>query len=171
MLPSDHHEQFTRLLLTHQPDVFRYVLMFVPHRADAREIIQETAVALWKNFAEYDPERPFANWACGFARVEILRYRRRATRQLLITEQAIEALVAEERPMALELEDRERHLRDCLARLPAEQRQLIEGYYFQDRSVESLARNDGLTTAAVYKTLQRIRHALFACVQRKMAMG
>jgi RNA polymerase sigma-70 factor, ECF subfamily len=171
LLPSDHHERFTLLLLKHQQDIFRFVLMFVPHRADAQEIVQETAMALWKNFAAYDAERPFTNWACGFARVEIVRFLRRARRRRLLSAQAIELLVAEERSMPSELEERDRHLRECLARLRADQRTLIEGYYLEERSVETIARTEGRTPAAVYKSLQRIRQILFACVQTKMTMA
>ncbi|MBR9759965.1 hypothetical protein GYB43_06580 [bacterium] len=58
----DAHEQFTRHLLESEPVMIRSILVIVPHQDDAREIMQETAVALWRQFDSYDPTRPFINW-------------------------------------------------------------------------------------------------------------
>ena len=71
---EDNHEHFTRLLLESEPAMLRSIQVAVPHRADAREIMQETAVALWRQFDTYDSSRPFTNWAMGFARIETRRF-------------------------------------------------------------------------------------------------
>ena len=47
---DDNHEHFTRLLLESEPVILRSIQVAVPRRADAREIMQETAVALWRQF-------------------------------------------------------------------------------------------------------------------------
>jgi RNA polymerase sigma-70 factor (ECF subfamily) len=164
---SADHERFTRLFLRHEPEIFRAILPFVPHRADAREVLQETAVALWRQFATYDLARPFAAWACGFARVEVLRFLRGANRRRQLTERAAAALLETREEMAGELGEQEAHLRACLDRLPAAQRALIEGYYLHDRPVDALARDAGRTAEAVYKILQRARRALAECVRGK----
>jgi DNA-directed RNA polymerase specialized sigma24 family protein len=46
-MPADTYERFTRLLLHHEPEILRAVMMFVPSRVDARDILQETASNLW----------------------------------------------------------------------------------------------------------------------------
>jgi DNA-directed RNA polymerase specialized sigma24 family protein len=58
---NNDHERFTRLLLESEPLMLRSVVVLVPDRADAREIIQDTAVALRRQFDSYDPKRPFLN--------------------------------------------------------------------------------------------------------------
>ena len=55
----DPHEQFTRLLIEHEPELLRFILVTVPNRADARDILQECSVALWRRFTHYDSDRPF----------------------------------------------------------------------------------------------------------------
>tara|TARA_R110002096_G_scaffold114989_5_gene249189 strand:+ start:1545 stop:1826 length:282 start_codon:yes stop_codon:yes gene_type:complete len=65
---NDSHERFSRLILESEPVMLRSILVVVPNCADAREIMQETAVALWRQFDSYDPARPFINWAMGFSR-------------------------------------------------------------------------------------------------------
>jgi RNA polymerase sigma-70 factor (ECF subfamily) len=64
-----------------------------------------------------------------------------------------------------ELEARLKHLEGCLGKLPEDQRSLIEGYYYRRDGVEKLAESSGRTVAAIYKMLQRIRHALQICIE------
>lgn len=39
MQTSDDHERFMRLLRQHEPELMSSVLVFVPQRADARDIV------------------------------------------------------------------------------------------------------------------------------------
>lgn len=74
-------------------------------------------MALWKHFSDYDPARPFVNWAFGFARTEVRRFLRRAHRRAALSEKAVEAvLLAADAHLEMR-EQQERHLEDCLARL------------------------------------------------------
>ena len=86
---QNNHERFTRLLLEAEPVMLRSVLVMVPNRTDARDILQETAVALWRQFDSYDPQRPFVNWAMGFARIETRRFLARAQRRAQLSEKAM----------------------------------------------------------------------------------
>jgi RNA polymerase sigma-70 factor, ECF subfamily len=43
------------------------VAPLVPNVADAEDIVQQTAIALWEKFDAYDPAQPFTPWACRFA--------------------------------------------------------------------------------------------------------
>lgn len=38
-----------------------------PHVADAEDIVQQTALALWEKFDAYDSSQAFTPWACRFA--------------------------------------------------------------------------------------------------------
>ena len=66
MQTADPSENFTRLLLESEPVIMRSILVMVPNRSDARDILQETAVALWRQFETYDPEKPFPQLGDGF---------------------------------------------------------------------------------------------------------
>ena len=61
------HEHFLRLFLQVERELLRYVMALVPNVSDARDVVQETAIALWQKFDQYDPERPFVAWASRFA--------------------------------------------------------------------------------------------------------
>ena len=168
MPPDDLYERFTRLFLQHEPEIFQAVLLFVPQRADARDVVQETAVVLWQQFAQYDAARPFANWAIGYARMQVRRFLRSGARRAKLSEQAVTLLEKAQDERAAGREQRDAALRECLEQLPETARSLIEGYYFHERTVEALAGAHGRSTEAVYKTLQRLRAALLDCIETKL---
>src|SRR6476659_4935390 len=64
---SAEQQRFLSLFLRSEKEVFRYVAALVPNIADAEDIVQQTAVALWEKFDAYDPALPFTPWACRFA--------------------------------------------------------------------------------------------------------
>ncbi|MDO8540217.1 MAG: sigma factor [Opitutaceae bacterium] len=94
MPTPDVHEQFMRLFLQHEPQILRMVLIYIPRQADARDVVQETAIALWQHFPDYDSARPFGSWASGFARMQVRRFLRRAHRRAYLHEQAVAVLMA-----------------------------------------------------------------------------
>jgi RNA polymerase sigma-70 factor (ECF subfamily) len=163
------HERFMRLFLGHEPALLRSVLLFVPHRADARDIVQDTAVALWRHFPSYDASRPFLNWACGFARIEVRRFLRQRQRRAQLSAEAATALMTEAAADPTPDETLDRLLQGCREQLPAEQRRILDGYYLEELSIIALAERHSRSEEAVYKILQRIRQALLACVERKQA--
>lgn len=165
---TNDHERFMRLFLENEPQILRAVMTYVPQRGDARDIVQDTAVALWDHFQEYDAERPFANWAIGYARIFVRRYFRSVKRRVSLTEKAAEALLIEAEARDATREQREMALAQCLQELPAQGRSLIEGYYFAEQSIPALAANQGRTVDAVYKTMQRLRQILFHCINSKL---
>lgn len=166
---NDPHERFTRLLLQHEPEILQAVLVLVPDRADARDIVQDTAVALWQHFSQYDPSRPFANWAVGYARIQVRRFLRSGAKRAALSETAAALLESAQDQRSGGKEMRDAALRECLAQLPVVSRNILEGYYFHERPVETLANAHALTTDAVYKTLQRLRAALLHCISSKLA--
>src|SRR5207244_5989360 len=73
-------ELLVRLLSKHQEELFRYIFALLPHEEDAKDVLQETSVALCRKFADYDPAKPFLAWAYRFAYLEILKQRERNQR-------------------------------------------------------------------------------------------
>ena len=162
---NDRHERFTRLLLESEPVMLRSILVLVPNRTDARKIMQETAVALWRQFESYDPGRPFINWAMGFSRIETRRFLARQQRRAQLSEQAMEVLAQEMEHKPAFGAAIERHLATCLGKLTEKQRRLIQGYYQEHRSVAWLSQAEGRSVEAIYKAIQRIRRDLQTCIE------
>jgi len=162
-------QDFLRVFLANEREIFRYVAALVPPIADAQAIVQETAVVLWEKFDQYDASRPFAPWACRFA-LNIARQwmARRQRWKALLDGGLAEQLALRRQQLRSEFDARLAHLDHCLQRLPEKQRSLVDGYYFQQLGVETLAQQARRTVDAVYKALQRIRRQLRDCIERSL---
>ncbi|MEZ5323469.1 MAG: sigma-70 family RNA polymerase sigma factor [Verrucomicrobiales bacterium] len=168
--PNPAQEQFLSLFLRSEREIFRYVVALVPNLADADDIVQQTALALWEKFDDYDPARPFTPWACRFALNKARQWIERRQRWRALLDNGLAEELAERRAeLQPGWETKLRHLERCLSVLPDQQRALVEGYYFRRESVESLSRNSRKTVAATYKTLQRIRQNLHICIENSAA--
>jgi RNA polymerase sigma-70 factor (ECF subfamily) len=159
-------QRFLSLFLRSEREIFRYVAVLVPNVVDAEDIVQQTALALWEKFDSYDPNQPFTPWACRFALNKARQWMERRQRwQALLDKGLAEELVHRREELKPEFERRLARLDGCLGKLPGEQRELIEGYYYRRAGIEALAAESGRTVEATYKMLQRIRHTLQSCVE------
>ncbi|HEU5078514.1 MAG TPA: sigma-70 family RNA polymerase sigma factor [Opitutaceae bacterium] len=159
-------QRFLSLFLRSEKEIFRYVAVLVPSIADAEDIVQQTAIALWQKFDAYDPAQPFTPWACRFALNKARQWIERRRRwQSLLEAGLAEELMRRREELRPQLELRLKHLESCITKLPDDQRHLVEGYYYNQRSIEKLAEDSERTVAATYKALQRIRYALQMCVE------
>ena len=50
---SASQQRFLSLFLRSEREIFRYVAVLVPNVADAEDIVQQTAIALWEKFDAY----------------------------------------------------------------------------------------------------------------------
>lgn len=159
-------QRFLSLFLRSEREIFRYVAALVPNVADAEDIVQQTALALWEKFDAYDPNQPFTPWACRFALNKTKQWMERRQRwQRLLENGLAEELAQRREELRPEMETRLRHLEGCLNKLPQEQRAMVEGYYYRRDGIEKVAGSSGRTVAATYKSLQRIRQALQQCME------
>jgi len=169
---NDSQAQFLRLFLPAERELFRYVAALVPAVGDAEEIVQQTAVELWKKFHEYDPKQPFTPWACRFALNIVKQWVARRQRwQALLDRGLAEELVNRREQLRPQFESRLSHLDRCLEKLSAEQRGLVEAYYFRRRRIEVIAAEMRRTVDSIYKALQRIRLMLRQCIERAEHTG
>jgi RNA polymerase sigma-70 factor (ECF subfamily) len=160
-------EELMRSFLKHERPLLRFILGFVPSLADAQDVLQETAVTLWKKRDEFDLERPFLPWACGVARFKIREFWKKQPRWEAFDADELMALLESRREaMKPELSAREARLQECLGKLAKSQHGVLVGYYIEREGVETIAAREGKTVAAIYKLLQRIRQTLLKCVER-----
>lgn len=166
------HEEYVRLLMLHQRDVFRYIVSLVPGLADAQEVMQETALALWRKFDEYDASRPFVPWAKQFAYFEALRFCRARSKYMeFLSEALLEQLAAERETMEPVLEERRSALRHCLDGLSPRDRTLLEVRYGNEQTLVEFAEETGRSIHMLRKTLVHLRRGLLECVSRRLATG
>ena len=167
----DRQETFVRLLTRHERELRRYALALLADPGAVDDVLQETSVALWRKCSEYNDAEPFVPWACRFVYYEVLKYRRQQRMQKRFFSEATVELLASECVPLDDAFDRERSaLQDCLTQLPVADRELIGLRYATNVSIANLASETGQPAKGLYRALERIRHLLVACVQRKLAL-
>ncbi|MDG2122921.1 MAG: sigma-70 family RNA polymerase sigma factor [Verrucomicrobiales bacterium] len=162
------YELFIQRFAHHEPDLRRFIRSLLPNWTDADEVLQQTAIVIWKKFEQYDPETHFMKWACVIARFESLAYRRKMARDRLVFREDILELMADEG--IDELEDRRKEhtaFESCLRDMPEKQRRFLTLAYTQGVKTKDLAEQAGSTAAAFYMRLKRLRHQLMHCIEAK----
>ena len=163
------YEEFVRLFAHHEPDLRRFVRSLLPTAVDADEVLQQSAIVIWRKFDQFDPQTNFMKWACVISRFEALAYRRKMARDRLVFREDVMALMADEG--AEEVDSREAEhaaLEACLGNLSEKQRQFLVLAYTPGVKVKELAEQAGSTAAAFYMRLKRLRRPLMECVESKL---
>lgn len=162
-------EVVVRLLMKHQDELFRYIYSLLPHEEDARDVLQETSVSLFRKSVDYDPRKPFLAWARGFAYVEVMKQRERNVRgRRMLREDLVEILAREREAEDGTQQNRLLALDQCLNALPPLDRKLIYERYQSGCPVEDLVQQLGTSRRTLFRNLDRIRRALFECINRRM---
>ena len=129
-------------------------------RTLAEDVTQETwlrAVREWRRKGV--PARPIA-WLTTVARNLLVSYYRRKRPSSLDSDSAGEVLAALDEGRAASSSARTAVVCHALARLPADQAQLLEDFHFEDRRMSQIAEQLGLSERAVEGRLRRARQKL-----------
>jgi len=162
-------EQLVLLLTQHQEPLFRYIFSLVACEADARDILQETSLALYRKFDSYDASRPFLPWAYRFAYLQVHKHREKAARSLLLFGEDVMDLLAQDRErMELELEQRHQLLDGCLAKLTAQDKELVTSRYAMRQGAKEMMKRFAMSRRTLFRNLEMLRQRLHECVTRQL---
>ncbi len=163
---------FGRLLMEYRGRIYSFIRSLVVHRADAEDLLQETASVLWQKFDEFQPGSNFIAWALQVARYEVLKLRHRQRRDVLqFSETFIDLVAADTTKESARLGDLQELLSQCMDRLPPADRDLFELRYQSDVPVKSLAAQLGRPVSTIYNAINRIRRTLVECVRRASTLA
>jgi RNA polymerase sigma-70 factor, ECF subfamily len=169
---TEPHAEFLRLHTKHQHRVLAYIFTLVPNRADAEDLLQDTAVLLWEKFDQFEPGTDFVAWACRVAYWKVANHRKRFARSnLMFSDELLQAVAQRTIELAPQLDDRREALRECMKRLEDRDRRMITARYELDGGAQRAAEAARRTLPATYKALYRIRKALFDCVTLRITEG
>ena len=136
---------------------------------EAEELAQDTFVAVWQNRARFRPGAPFKPWvlaiALNLARKRLRWWRRRPSVSLedwMTTETAAPEAASPQAGSAelLERDEVASAVRDAVAALPAELREAIVLFEFEDLSQAEIAGIVGASPKAVETRIHRAREKL-----------
>jgi RNA polymerase sigma-70 factor (ECF subfamily) len=163
-------EEFVLLYTKTSAALFSYSLSLLPNWSDAEDILQQTSLELWRKFSQFEAGSDFLAWACQIARYKALTLMRSRGRDRHVFSLEVVERIAEEGIAETRLLDAERKaLNDCLQKLRASERELLQRCYAVGATIKQVAEQVGRTPNSLYKVLNRIREALLRCIEARLA--
>ena len=163
------HRRFLRLFTAHEEAVRAFVRRLVPTRADADDVMQDVSVVLWEKFESFREGADFRAWAFGVARFEVLGWLRDKGRDRLVLNEEVVLKIAEESAHDEPKLERQREaLELCMAKVPAEQRELLMQAYQPEVRIQEVALDSGRSVPGFYQWLHRMRRMLLDCIRRAL---
>jgi RNA polymerase sigma-70 factor (ECF subfamily) len=138
------------LFARHHVRVYRFVLRLVRNEATAEDLISEVFLDVWRQAAKFEGRSAVSTWILSMARFKALSSLRRRTEDELDDETAGTIEDPEDNPeTALAKKDKGAALRQCLDKLSAEHREIVDLVYYHEKSVAEVSSIVGIPEATV----------------------
>jgi len=138
------------LYARHHVRVFRFTLRLVRNEATAEDLISDVFLDVWRQAGKFEGRSAVTTWLLSIARFKALSAMRRRSEEELDEGQA-EAIEDEsdDPEVVAQKKDKSAALRQCLAALSPEHREVIDLVYYHEKSVEEVAAIVGIPEATV----------------------
>jgi RNA polymerase sigma-70 factor, ECF subfamily len=157
---------FETVLRPHLPMLLAYSRAICGDFHRAQDVVQETALVAYRNLSHLFPEADFASWLKAIARRQALAARRKESRLLPWTDEAIEAAYADPSPRGVG--PQREALVACVEALELQSRSIVRRHYFDGQALAALAAAMDLNLNTVKTILYRARLKLLECVERRL---
>ncbi len=170
---KDVSEAFLRVFLPNQKRILSFILCYIPNRADADDVFQNTTSVLWKKFDRYTAGTDFIAWSTVIARFEIMSYYKKKKNDGLIhyDEQMQKIIDADTKTFNSQFDQRINALRKCFNKLISDEVQILRMRYEEDLSFARIADRLSVSSTAVFKKVSKIHSRLIQCIRQRMAYG
>ena len=163
------------LVRRHQFAVRQFLARRTGDLSIADDLAQEVFVVAVTRMSTLKDDRTFSGWLLSIARNKFVDYVRAQTRRRKTISEAVENLIGqyelESNNNSEDLEDQARlsaALQGCMQQLKPRSRELVERFYFDDRTAVEIAETTGQKSSAIRMTLMRIRKALAKCIRQQV---
>ena len=133
------------LFARHHVRVFRFVLRLLRDEMAAEDVISEVFLDVWRQASRFEGRSAVSTWLIAIARFKALSMLRKR-REEGLDEETMEAIEepSDNPGLAVEKLDKGEKLRQCLAALTREHREVIDLVYYHEKSVEEVAEIVGI---------------------------
>jgi RNA polymerase sigma-70 factor, ECF subfamily len=127
------------LYVLHSVRVFRFLLRLAHDRTLAEDLTSDVFLEVWRRACQFEGRSTVSTWVLAIARYKVIaEFRRR--KMEYVDEAAIEMIDHPANPRELEKKHlRIANVRRCIVNLPAKYREIIDLFYFQEKTVEEIA--------------------------------
>ena len=163
-------DAFDQIVARHQREVYRLCYRYVNDHHDASDLAQESFLKAWRALPRFRGDSALSTWLYRIAVNTCLSFRE--GRKPASDE--LPATLADSRPAAsalMEADERARHVREAVARLPEKQRATLILKVYQELTHEEVAGILGTTVGTVkanlFHALSNLRKLVTADVARQ----
>jgi RNA polymerase sigma-70 factor (ECF subfamily) len=157
------YEQFARR-------IYAFLLHRFQQESLAEEVVSDTLLHVWKSPQSFRGESAFSTWLLGVARFKMLERLRQHTAASSDAEEIDEELVAQTGPDDVAaMRQRQEGVRECLDRLPPEQRECIHLAYYEGWTLEEIGAQMSVKKETVGTRLFYARKRIQACLSALLA--
>jgi len=138
------------LYARHHVRVYRFVLRLVRNEATAEDLISDVFLDVWRQAAKFEGRSAVSTWMLSIARFKALSVLRRRPEEEL-DEGTADTIAdqADDPEVVLAKKDKGAVLRQCLTKLSAEHREIVDLVYYHEKSVVEVAGIVGIPEATV----------------------
>jgi RNA polymerase sigma-70 factor (ECF subfamily) len=133
------------LFARHHVRIYRFVLRLLRDEMAAEDVISEVFLDVWRQASRFEGRSAVSTWLIAIARFKALSTLRKR-REEGLDDETMEAIEepSDSPALAIEKIDKGEKLRQCLAALTREHREVIDLVYYHEKSVEEVAQIVGI---------------------------
>ena len=137
---------------------------------DARDVLQDVNIVLFRKQSYFVVGTNFKAWAFAIARYECLRYLSNFKKREFVTLDTglLESLAQKSEEVVDDVDPHLAALKNCMEELPDEARELLAYRYTKKRSLELVASDWKTSVGALKQKLFRTRARLKKCIEMRM---
>lgn len=152
--------------------VYTLAFKMLKNRDDAEEVSQDTFIKTFKSLQKFKGESKFSTWIYKITYntcLDQLKKNKKEQNVVSINEFTEHQVKTMENALdAIEDQEREQAIHDCLSLLPSDDSFLLNLFYFEDLSLNDIAQVMGITSNNVKIKLHRSRKKLASIFKKKL---
>ena len=171
-LMSEPSAEFIQAYTGCQSRLYAFLMSLLGDAEQAREVLQETNLVIWRKYSDFEPGTNFMAWVLRIARYQVMAYRKRQARDQLVFGDSVQQHIDQAFVRYdAQAGDRQHLLHVCLKLLSPHARELVRRRYENDQGLKTISQEIGRSYQAVGQALRRIRIALAKCVKEREAQN
>lgn len=163
---------FTVLVNRYKDLVYTLTLRMMKNREEAEEVAQDTFIKAYKSLSKFKGDSKFSTWIYKIAyhtSLDRLKKNRKHFNDVPIdefTEHQIKTI--DNALFKLEKEEQSKAIQNCIALLPSEDSFLLTLYYFDEMTLDEIAKTVNLKTNNIKVKIHRSRKKLATVLKRHL---
>lgn len=163
---------FSVLVDRYKDLVFSLALKMVKNREEAEEVAQDTFIKVFKSLSQFKGDSKFSTWIYKVAYntcLDRLKKHKRERSVISIDEFNSNQIKSLDNALdAMEDDERAQAIQDCIKLLPSDDGFLLTLFYFEEQSLDEIAKIMGLTPNNVKVKLFRSRKKLTTILKERL---